>query len=167
MKSPTGFNTGVKIEKRYFIYFLKSIFCKDFFLHLIQIVNWKSLSTYHHACSAQFFAQWHVKCWFSNLRRFYPWWRISRFFKHYTVKKKKKSQGYTRRLPLCRIKSQFSGLFVVSINKEHLFVRDTNGTNNGTYGIIMQTNTISMLKLKAIYTIIELVWKISCGECWK
>ena len=49
-------------------------------------------------------------------------------------------------------------MFVVSINKEHLSVRDTNGTNNGTYGIIMQTNTISMLKLKAIYTIIELVW---------
>lgn len=39
MKSPTGFNTGVKIEKRYFIYFLKAVFCKDFFLHLIQIVN--------------------------------------------------------------------------------------------------------------------------------
>ena len=39
MKSPTGFNTGVKIEKSYFIYFLKSIICKDFFLHLIQIVN--------------------------------------------------------------------------------------------------------------------------------
>lgn len=52
MKSPTGFNTGVKIEKRYFIYFLKAVFCKDFFLHLIQIVNWKSLSKYHHARSA-------------------------------------------------------------------------------------------------------------------
>ena len=32
MKSPTGFNTGVKIEKRYFIYFLKSIFLYRFLL---------------------------------------------------------------------------------------------------------------------------------------
>ena len=55
-------------------------------------------------------------------------------------------------------------MFVVSINKEHLSVRDTNGTNNSTYGIIMQTNTISMLKLKAIYDnrigLKDFVWRM-------
>lgn len=48
-------------------------------------------------------------------------------------------------------------VFVVSINKEYLFVRDINGINNGIYGIIMQMNIILMLKLKVIYMIIELV----------